>query len=346
MRIKLAFLGLILILLLAACSGAANTPAPAGDSPTNAPAPTDLPQPTAGPTPTLPPPLAILIVPAEMNTEVSQEYQALVYDLAQSSGMRFQVLNKLTVDELALERNLKVVIAIGQDPGLAALAAAAPEAQFLAVNLPGVSASANISILGGDSTRIDQKAFIAGYIAAMITEDFHTGIILRKGSPDADVIRKAFRAGQEYFCGLCNPFAGPFLEYPLDIEVPEDAKANEYSAYADFLVVRSKVTTIFMQPGVDIPELEDYLSTVGVVMIGTQTPEKKYNTWAVTLQPNYLNAVRAVWPELVAGKGGQTFAAPLAFDDVNEEFFSPGKQLDAQRILKDLLDGLISTGVQ
>ncbi len=345
MRLKLAFLTLILILLLSACTGTTASPT-AAEAGTTAPIPTATIQPTAGPTPTLPPPLAILIVPADMNADDSKAYQTMVYDLAQASGMRFQVLNKLSVDELTLEPNLKVVIALAPDPGIAALAAAAPQAQFLAVNIPEASAGGNVSTLGSDSTRIDQKAFLAGYIAGMISDDYHTGVLLRKGGADTEAIRKAFRAGQEYYCGLCNPFLDAYTDYPMEMEIPEDAKPNEYSAYADFLVVRSKVTTIFLPPGIDIPELEEYLSTVGVTMIGTQTPAKKPATWAVTLQPVYIDAVRAVWPELVAGNGGKIFAAPLSFSDVNEDLFSPGKQIDARRILKDVLDGLIFTGVQ
>ncbi len=345
MRAKFAFL-LTLILLLTACSagGSSSTAAPA-DGSTSAPPPTAVIQPTEGPSPTPLPPLAVLIIPADLNPDLSQTYQTTVYDLAQASGFRFQVLNKLSVDELALEPSLKIVVAFPPDPGIAQLAAAAPNTQFLAVNIPGLKAGGNVSTLGSNSTRIDQQAFIAGYIAATITEDYHTGVLLRKGSPDADVIRKAFRAGQEFFCGLCNPFAGPFEEYPLDMEIPDDAKPNEYSAYADYLI-RKKVDTMFLQPEVAIQELEEYLSNIGVLVLGTQTPNKKLNGWVTTIQPHYLDALKAAWPELVAGNGGREFSAPIAFTDINEEFFTPGKQREAGQVLQDLLNGLISTGAQ
>ncbi len=337
-RARLAFL--LLLIFLTSCTP--GTPAPA--EPTSTPRPTATPVPTVGPTPTLPPPLTILVLPPDMDAERSQAYQTAVYDLAQSAGYRFQVLNKLTTEDMALVSNLKIVIALTPDSEIASLAAAMPQAQFLAVNIPGVTPGGNTSVLGGESLRVDHVAFMAGYIGAMITEDYHTGVILRKGSPDAEKIRTAFRAGQEYYCGLCNPYAGPFEPYPLDIEVPEDAKTNEYSAYADFLI-RRKVDTLFMQSGADVPELLQYLPTVGVLAIGTQTPAKKSSNWVVTLQPDYLVALKSAWPELAAGQGGKAFPAPLSFTDVNPELFSPGKQQLARKTLDDLLAGLIFTNV-
>jgi hypothetical protein len=288
--------------------------------------------------------LVVLVLPAETDAERSKLYQTTVYNLAQSAGYRFQVLNQFTNDDLALTRNLKIVVALPPDPGIVALAASAPDVQFLTIGIDGIKAGGNISILGGNSTAIDKVAFMAGYIGAMVTEDYHTGVIVRKGSPDADRIRNSFRAGQIYFCGICNPYAGPFNDYPLSMEIPEDAKPNEYTAYAD-LLIRDKVDTIFFQPGMDTPELLEYLPTVGELMIGTRSPVKLPSVWVVTLQSDYLAALQTAWPDLIAGKGGQEFAAPLAFTDVNPDLFTPGKQLNAQKVLADVLAGLISTDI-
>ncbi len=218
-------------------------------------------------------------------------------------------------------------------------------AQFLTVNIPGINPGGNISLLGGNDLPIEKVAFMAGYIAAMITQDYHTGVILRKDASDTEKIRTAYHAGHMFYCGLCNPYAGPFKDYPLSQDIPEDAKPQEYPAYAD-LLIRNKVETIFLPPGMDTPEILKYLPTVGVLMIGTQSPVKSPNGWVVTLQPNYLTALAAAWPDLVAGKGGKVFPAPLAFTDINADLLSIGKQHLAQQTLNDLLSGLISTDVK
>ncbi|MCX6081887.1 MAG: hypothetical protein NTW32_20360 [Chloroflexi bacterium] len=337
MRVRHALL--LILILLTACSAGS----PAAGELTSTPAPSATPLPTAGPTPTPAPPLVILVVPVDMNETQSKAYQKAVYALAQAQSYRFIVLNKLTSAEL--EPALKVVIDLSPETDVAALAAGAPQAQFLAINLPGVQPGGNISILGGEKTSIDKVAFMAGYIGATITQDFHTGILVRKGSADADAITMGFRAGQQYFCGLCNPYTGPFEPYPLVQDIPQDAKPAEYGAYADILI-RKKVDTMFIEQDIAIPELLQYLQTVGVLMIGTQTPSKAVNGWVVTLQPNYLEAMQAAFPELVAGQGGKAFPAPLTLNDANSNLFGKGKQANALNVLDNLLQGFISTEIK
>jgi len=86
-RTKFIILNILTALILGACGGTIETPS------TGVPLPTDTSVPSL-PTQTATPvvPLAILIVPSTMDAESSNLYQKTVYDLTQSSGMRFQVL--------------------------------------------------------------------------------------------------------------------------------------------------------------------------------------------------------------------------------------------------------------
>ncbi|MCF6277781.1 MAG: hypothetical protein L3J16_03400, partial [Anaerolineales bacterium] len=154
-KYRFVVFALLLAFLLAGCGSAA----PEQTLPTSAPVSTAIPAPTLIPTPTTP--LAILIVPEDMDQELSDQYQALVYNLAQGSGMRFQVRNRLTPEALAFGPTLKVVIALPPAPGLAELVTAAPQTQFLAVNIPEVTAGGNLSVLSNTS-RPDISAFLAG----------------------------------------------------------------------------------------------------------------------------------------------------------------------------------------
>ena len=165
---------IILAVSLSACALGARVDA------TPSPAPTTLPAPTSVPTPEAP--LAILVLPSEMDKESSDAFQKVVYDLAQASGMRFQVRNSLS--QADLEPGLRILIALPPDPGIAALAAAAPQVQFLAINISGVSAGGNVSALAGNN-QTDVPAFLAGYAAAVVSDDFRAGMILPKDNPAA-----------------------------------------------------------------------------------------------------------------------------------------------------------------
>ncbi len=323
----------VIAVILSACGGNA----PAG---TLTPVPSDTPLVPPTLTATAPTPLAILVVPADLDPETSNLYQKTVYDLAQASGLRFQVRNTLTTADL--EPGLKVVIALPPDPGIAALAAAAPQVQFLAINIPGVNAGGNISVLGNNS-QSDIAAFLAGYTAAMITDDYRIGMLLPKDNPEAVSALNAYASGMMYYCGICRPLYFLPWTFPQYLEISaEEAPAN-YNAYADILILQYKVETIYLHPGIATTDLINYIGTTGVAMIGTVSPEQQPSGWVMTIQPDVIHAIQNAWPGLISGQGGVMVQSPLGLADIDESLLSPGKQRLVEQVLSDLQAGLIST---
>jgi len=323
----------LISILLGACGGGDEAVA------TTTPIPTDtlIAPPTLTPTATTP--LAVLVVPAELDPETSNLYQKTVYDLAQASGFRFQVRNTLT--QADLEPGLQVVIALPPDPGIAALAATAPNVQFLTINVPGVTAGGNVSILGNNS-QSEIAAFLAGYTAALITEDYRIGMIIPKDNADAILALNAYAAGMKYYCGICRPlyfFPGAFPQF-IEIGAEED-KAN-YNAYADILILQYKVNTIYLHPDIMTTDLANYIGTTGVAMIGTVLPEQRPGGWVMTIQPDVIKGIQNAWPELINGRGGSTVQSPLGLADIDPSLLSTGKQRLVEQTLAELQAGLIS----
>jgi hypothetical protein len=309
-------------------------------TPTPVPSITPTPLPTLTPTPVVP--LVILVMPADMDKTVSDSYQKTVYDLAQQAGMRFQVRNTLTPTDL--EPGLQVVIVLPPDPGIAALAAAAPQVQFLAVNISGVTAAGNVSVLAG-SEQAEAAAFIAGYTAAMISDDYHIGMIIPKDNAGAQKALTAFSNGMTFYCGLCQPFYYLPYTFPQSIEIPADEDKAHYPAYADYLIIQRRVYTLYIYPDVAIEQLMGYLGTTGTQVIGTSLPSPRPSGWVMTIRPDEIKAIQSAWPDLISGKGGQNVRSPLGLADVDSSLLSPGKLRLVQQTLDDLLAGRISTGV-
>jgi hypothetical protein len=332
---RLIILILLFMLALSACGGGEA----AG---TSTPVPTDtaIIPPTL--TPTAATPLAILVLPADLDPETSNLYQTTVYDLTQTSGFRFQVRNTLTAADMA-EPGLKVVISLPPDPGIAALAAAAPQVQFLAINIPEVAAGGNISVLGNNS-QTDVAGFLAGYTAALITDDYRIGMLLPKDNPDAIRALNAFATGMKFNCGTCRPVYFYNWTYPQFLEIGAEEDPANYDAYADILILQYKVGTIFLYPDIATTDLMNYIGTTGVYMIGTKTPEQRPAGWVMTIQPDIVKAIQNAWPGLASGQGGVTVQSPLGLADVDPTLLSPGKQHDVEKVLNDLQAGLISTG--
>jgi len=341
-RHKIAIFIVLLSIILSAC-GSNELSATATPLPTETPV---IP-PTLTSTPTTP--LAILLLPAEMDPEASNLYQKTVYDLAQASGMRFQVRNTMTPEEMT-EPGLQIVVAFPPDPGVAALAAAAPNVQFLAINIPGVTAAGNVSALGGNS-QSDITAFLAGYTAAMITDEFHIGMIIPKDDADAQRAAAAFRNGMIYFCGLCKVIYFPafcLVEnlqtcYPQYIEIPSDEDPARYGPYADYLILQRDVDTLFVYPSVAEPDLLTYIGTTGAALIGAVSPEERPGGWVMTIQPDEIQAIQNAWPQLLAGQSGLTIQSPLGLSDIDPALLSPGKQRLVQATLTELQKGRINT---
>ena len=334
MRSRLVIFGILIAVTLglSACGSASES------SLTPTPLPTDtlVPLPTLTATPVVP--LAILVLPATLDAETSNLYQKTVYDLAQSAGMRFQVRNTLTTADL--EPGLQVVIALPPDPGIVALAAAAPNVQFLAINMPDVTAGGNLSVLGGNS-QSDIAAFLAGYTAALITDDYRIGMMMPKANADAIRAFNAYANGMKFYCGVCRPFYFFNWSFPQYIEIPPEETQDNYDAYSDVLISQYKVRTIYLHPEIATTDLETYIGTTGVLMIGTVTPEQRPAGWVMTIQPDVIKAIKIAWPQLVSGQGGLAVQSPLGLSDIDPLLLSPGKQRLVEQMLQDLQAGFV-----
>jgi hypothetical protein len=336
----LILIPLLLVALLLGSCGSKETPIPEA---------TATPVPTITPTATPAVPLVVLVLPADMEPGQSNLYQTTVYELAQAAGYRFQVRNTITAADL--DPSVKIVVVLPPDPGILALAAAAPQAQFLAVNIPGVTAAGNVSVVGSQN-RPDLVGFLFGYISAMITTeyDYRIGMIIPQGDPSAQVAFAAFRNGMIYYCGLCPKtlyyfdIYGNSLEYPQVVEIPADEKKELYPAYGNLLLDK-KVAMAYVYPTIATSELVNSLGTNGVIGIGDVIPDPRPVYWTASLQPDMAQAIRTAWADLFAGRGGLTFNPPFTLTNVDPAILTPGKQQLVEQVLADLLAGRINIGL-
>jgi hypothetical protein len=333
-RVKYFFFAILIVVLLSACGGKA-TEVVAGPTVV----PTHTPLPPATMIPTLSTPLALLVVPVDMDKTSSDLYQKTVYDLAQASGFRFQVRNALTPTDLA-DPTLKVVIVLPPDPGLVSLVPTAPGVQFLAVNIPDLTAGGNLSVLAGDS-QVELPAFLAGYVAAMLSDEYHIGMVIPQGDTNAQRAFLAFKNGMTYYCGLCRTFYISPFGYPQYIEVPADEDPSRYGGYANVLINDRKVYALYIYPSLANADLLSYIGTQGIMQIGTSMPAPRPGGWVMTIRPDTVKAIQSAWPGLIAGQGGVNVQSPLGLADVDPDLLSAGKLRLVQETLDALLAGRI-----
>ncbi len=335
---------LIIVVILGALLAGACNPAPPAVTPQIPTSPTPentVPSasPSPEPSPTEEVPAVILYAPQSADPDLTAALQTELSALAAESGLGFSQAASLSADDIT--DPVQLVVALPPAEDLSDLAAAAPDTRFLALGFSVLPQADNLVQLGAQAAPVDQQAFLAGYLAAVVTPEWRVGVIHNPGSTAG----RAFRNGVVYFCGLCRPSAPPYDEYPLISELEASAGEAEMQAAVDALTVRG-VKTIYVAPGVDQEGIYGYIAQAGVNIIGSVAPPAEAeDRWIASIQADWLPAALEIIPGLLQGQVEDVSVSTLALTHRNPDLFSPGRQALVEKLLLDLTGGYIDTGV-
>jgi len=334
-------LGYLSLFSCSVASPSASTPTPV--EATASPLPTDTPVPS--PTPTPKAPIAVLLAPADADPATTAALQGVLVGLAKQAGLGFEVRTSLNGEDLG---NVRIVVALPPTSGLAELAASTPETQFLAFGIQGLKPAPNLSAIASPAGRPDQLGFVAGYLAAVITEDWRVGVVSEADTTPGKAASLGFHNGMTYFCGLCLPVYPPFPNrgYPVQVGLTEGAGAEDWQAAIDALTTW-QVETVFVYPSVADEQLLSDLAGAGINLIVAGPPADTWREhWVASLgSQDAMQSLPGLWAKLLVGKGGEEVRLPLGFTGTNPDLLSPGRQRLVEAMLADLLAGFIDTGV-
>jgi len=335
-RLSTLFLFIILFLVGCASPGLMKSPTATVEMP-----------PSQEPTRTLPPATATslpavgaFLAAPEADVDLVDHIKPQVSAWVREEGYRFQSLQSLSLQDLERE-TYSVVVAIAPQTNIASLAQAAPETRFLAVGFSDLDTAQNLSVIPAGKEHYDQQGFMAGYIAAMITPDWRAAAIGVSDHPAAQQAREAFVVGRKYFCGLCRPEHPPW-EFPLYVELPQDANAAQWQSTAD-VMVKKGIETFYVIPGAGGEELVQFLVNANkkILSDGAYYREDYKEGWVASLDFDLPAAFDGYWPTFVDGDAGQAVPVPLTINDVNPENLSPGRLKNARSVLEEVSNGWI-----
>ena len=343
MKGKFIYWFLVILIVLTGCSAGPETTPEVFQTPTASPTPL----PTNTPTPLAP--VGVFLTPEGANPKLVEELGALVNQYIKEQGLRYQVLPNLSASDFQTE-DYEIVVVIPPFPELTALAQEAPDTKFLAIGFEGLSTGDNLSLLGSGGADYDVQGFIAGYMAAMITDDWRVGVLSLEEDPNALAAREGFRTGAKYYCGWCSPKYPPMATiyiYPQYIDLPVDASSSEISIYIDYLVDRV-VNTFYIVPGVGTPQI--YQTLIGyekyIIGSGIDYREEYREYWVASLEYDLVNALVEFWPKFIEAETGLEELPPLLIRDVNEDLLSEGKLNLVNKILEEVEAGFIKTSYE
>jgi hypothetical protein len=325
---RFASLALIVLLILASGCG---TPTPAAT-------PTAAPTPTTAATATQLPGEVLLVTGGVTDPALLSSAQETLTRLATGSGYTLKVLPAASPADLAPQVVVAVFLAPPAD--LPALISSAPQTQFVVVSPAELPQSENLSVVLANP---EYQAFLSGYAAILLSNDWRAGGLLPGGTPENDLQQQSFVNGGAYFCGTCSPLYPPYLNFPIQGSLPAGSDANAWIGMANQLMV-NRLNVMYVSPEAASPELYNYLASQNLVILGADIPpESEAARYAGSVIQDPITPIETLWPDLTSGKGGSTVTADLLFAHVNPTLFSEGRQHQAEEVIEQLRSGLILT---
>lgn len=301
---------------------------------------TPVPAPTITPTPL--PSGVVLIASEQANSELTKQYQPILAELAQQSNLAFEVKDLLSPEGITPE--LKVVVALPPDPDLAALVAAAPQTQFLAIGIDGLQPASNLTVIGADETGYEETGFVAGYLAAMVTPGWRIGVI-SQATAEGQAVRDGFINGAHFYCGLCRDNFPPYNFYPATVEIPSTSGEADWQNALQMLASQN-VTTVFLSADVNFSVLLPYLTQAELNYIGEKSPPQELTPrWVATIASDPIQIVRDSWQDIMTGQSAGKKFPILRLVDVNSVLLSPGKEGFINDLLMKIAADEVKVGV-
>lgn len=340
-NIWVSLCAVLLVSVMVACSPAAPT---VGEIP-SATAVTTEEQPTAEvtevATATPAAPTIIFTYGSEVDPFAISQTQAALEQLVADSPMKLVIQNDLSLEMLT--PNVEVVVGVGPTLNLEELARSAPEISFIAVNDPAAQPAENLSVIGdlrGDQQR---QAFMAGYLAAVVSEDNKVAVLVPGEPENSDFILESFITGARFFCGWCRPLYPPYNAFPQWETLSVESANAGFEPIIDTLKLKG-VEILYVPGSVATSELLSYLAEVNIKVIGDTSPDQLRNNWVGTVKADPGSALLLLWDDLLAGLEAKQISPQIILDDTDSGLVTEGRYRIFEEMAADLQAGIVSPG--
>lgn len=289
---------------------------------------------TEAPTATAAVPAVILTMAPDADPGMISLTQSAVETLAGDSGLQVLVYDSLTPE--LIHAGVRIVVGIGVD--LSGFAAGNPSIQFVEVGRPGSVPGANLSVIGDPVVDEQRRAFMAGYLTALVSSDYKVAGLLASDVSTTTEEVNAYVIGARFFCGLCNPKYPPYNSFPQWDTLPSGSAAGAYQPAAQQFV-NLGVEVVYIGETLATPELTGYFSDLGLKVVAASGPDVPRENWVATVTLDPAPALMAMWPDLLAGTGAQVSPMSVGLADTEAGLISDGRQRLFDEMLVELAAG-------
>jgi len=335
--IGLLFVVTAILSILAACESATLTETdPPGSSLTPSPI-ESLTEPPPVVTPTQTKATVILLTTPDADPFVVSQVKDSLEKLTDESGLELVIREDTSIE---LSNNVSAVVAVGESIDLYNFAASYPGVSFVAVNNANAVPSDNVSVIGDPVVDQQHRSFIAGYLAALISEDYKVAALAPAGMESTEETLESFVIGMRFFCGICQTKYPPYQTYPQWETFPVGSSAETFQLILDNFE-NMGVEVIFIHSDLISPQIMTLISDLNMKVVGDRRPDTIRNNYAGTIISDPTPALESIWRDILDGNNGFMKPASIVLVDRNPDIVSEGRYRLFSEMVEDLQSGLV-----
>lgn len=257
--------------------------------------------------------------------------------LTADSGLRLLIQDGSSVDMMA---NATVVVSLGEDIDINNLAASYPEVSFVAIENGGAVPSTNLSVIGDPPIDQQRRAFMAGYLAALLSDDYKVAALAPSDVDLSEEVLESFMVGVRFFCGICQTKYPPYQAFPQWETLAAAGSAETFQPVLDRFS-NIGVEIFYVHGDLLSPQLLAAIADTGILVIGDRHPDTLRNNYAGTVLSDPAPLLEAIWDDILEGNSGQKIPGSIVLVDRNPDLISDGRYQLFLEIADDLQAGLI-----
>jgi|AutmiccommuBRH23_1029490.scaffolds.fasta_scaffold01848_7 hypothetical protein len=185
------------------------------------------------------------------------------------------------------------------------------------------------------------KIFIAGYLSALITNDWRVGGLLPATVYQNTGADRIFQNGVIFLCGRCSPTFGPIVNFPVTaiLSAPENNEAT-MQAYGE--ITNSRINTLFIPSDYLFDDFVTLLKQNNVTIISDENLESVQSDWVdYAITDNLSDLIVSSFSETSQNKSVDTINVDYSIYSRSNSI-SPGKLTYITEMIETLKSGFIS----
>ncbi|MDY6847019.1 MAG: hypothetical protein SVP52_07775 [Chloroflexota bacterium] len=292
------------------------------------------------PSPTSTPSTSTVILissPATDQFTLSQ-VQSVLETLTTEAGFKLVVQEWTSFEMMA---NVPMVVSVGEDIDVNSLAQDYPEVSFVAVDNTNAAPSVNVSIIGNPMADQRNRAFMAGYLAALISDDYKVAALIPSETNTTDAVLESFVIGVRFFCGVCQPKYPPYQSFPQWQTISVEEAVEQYQPILEGFR-NSGVDVLFIQGDLAASTMLTSTADYGINVVSDKRPDISINNYAGTVLSDPAPALTVLWQKILNGRDGLQMPTSITLVDVDSGLVSEGRYAAFMEMASDLEEGLIS----